>query len=110
MCYIKEDTMRYMLNGREVSRNEFFAEKKGIKGILKTGRMPCQGTGWPMYSDALGCNANEIEAQTKELHKHGLHADFDKEGRMKLESRGHRKQMCEFFGLKDLNGGYSDAT
>jgi hypothetical protein len=63
---------------------------------------------WPMYSDAAGCNPDqvpEMEAHSREI---GIPTHFDSEGRAIFTSRKHRKKYCEAIGLFDRSGGYSD--
>ena len=102
--------MKFKLNGKEVSRRQFLKKKAGVKGIFEEGGFRGAPSNWPLYSDALGCLPTEVPEQTRVLNEAGLHAEFDSVGRMKLESRGHRKKMCRLFGLIDRSGGYSDAT
>lgn len=103
--------MVYKLNGRVVSKEEFFAEKKGIEDILESGIMMSQGTGYPYYSTAMGVNPLQIKEATEVLKKAGFkNPEFNELGDLKVESRAHKKKLCRHFGLFDRDAGYSDAS
>jgi len=63
---------------------------------------------WPMESDALGVNPEQIaeaEAHSREI---GIPTRFTKEGCAVFESPQHRKRYAEALGYFDRNGGFSD--
>lgn len=103
--------MVYKLNGRVVSREEFFEEKKGIGDILESGIMMSQSTGYPYYSTAMGVNPLQIDEAVKALKKAGFrNPEFNELGDLKVESRGHKRRLCRHFGLFDRDAGYGDAS
>ena len=105
------DGVRYRLNGKEVSREEFFASKKGMDGILRDKSVACfQSTGWPKKSWALGVHPSQIKEAMEECAKAGVPTNFAPDGDALLESRGHRKKYCETFGVSDFDAGHSDAA
>ncbi len=75
------------------------------QSVGKTRKPGC----WPMRSDAMGVNPDQIPDAVAECNRHGISAEFHSEtGQLKLDSPKHRKQHARLRGLRDLNGGYSD--
>lgn len=99
--------IKYRLNGKTVTRDEFLKNKRGID--FKTGivRTQCAGT-WPMYSDAMGVHPDQAKEAYSESIKMGVPTSFDNQGRAIFNSAGHRKAYCEAYGVYDRNGGYGD--
>jgi hypothetical protein len=96
---VSEATMRPKCPecGNKMER-DFSAERPG-------GHLPqC----WPMWSDNGGCHSEQIGEWSGTLEKHGVSADFRKDGAIKWESAAHRKKCCEALGMFDRNGGYGD--
>lgn len=63
---------------------------------------------WPMLSDALGVNPDQISEAEAHSRSIGIPTHFTADGRAILESPGHRKRYAEALGFFDRNGGYSD--
>ena len=61
-------------------------------------------------SDALGCPPDQIEESREQLRKHGLTADFDKEGRLIATSQKHYHDCARAFGMKSGRDGYEVAS
>lgn len=64
---------------------------------------------WPMESEALAVNADQVRDAIGDAGKMGVPTDFNlKTGAPIFTSRGHRRRYCEVYGFYDRNGGYSD--
>lgn len=63
---------------------------------------------WPMKSDALAIHPKQVKEYRQALKKKGVSADFTKDGRMILESRGHRRSVLRALNYYDKDGGYGD--
>lgn len=63
---------------------------------------------WPMYSDSLGCHPRQVKQMQALLQSKGVHAEFNAQGRPKLENARHRAAVCRALGKYDRNAGYSD--
>jgi len=63
---------------------------------------------WPIHSEAMAVNREDIKRAQEELHKHGVHTDYDKDGCPILEGPLHRNKHAKVFGFYDRNAGYSD--
>jgi hypothetical protein len=98
----------YLKDGEEVTKEVWMGENK-INGILESRRFNTISTSWPMYSDALGVNPDQIDEARAESVRMGVPTDFNKDGQAILESRGHRKKYAEANGMYDRDGGYGDA-
>jgi hypothetical protein len=69
---------------------------------------PCPST-YPMKSDAMGINPDEIEHARAAAIAMGVPTDFDPEsGEAIFTGPAHRKKYCEAMGVLDWEGGYSD--
>jgi hypothetical protein len=68
------------------------------------------GSGWPMWSDAMGCDPSQIPEMSASLKKMtGMTPEFHPEtGELKCNSRGQRRAYMRAMGLHDRNGGYGD--
>ena len=104
--------VRYRINGKQVSRKEFQrdTERRAAAGQVNYDGPPmtCSLAGWPFYSDAMGCHPKQIPEYRRKLARHGLKAEFSTDGRIKLESRAHRKQIGQALGYYDRDGGCGD--
>jgi len=111
-CYTSEDA--------DVTIEEYYPVGKAPKTVTRGDDLfyrdiPAEWRGrkdtsscWPMKSDALGVLPNQVGEATQELADAGVPTSFAKDGRVILESRGHRKKVCEALGYHDKNAGYGD--
>lgn len=76
------------------------AEHQGMRG----------GNAWPMYSRSLGVTPKHIPEAAADLAKAGIAADFNKQGRLKINDNGHRNQVMAHYDAGDLDAGYSQRT
>lgn len=62
--------------------------------------------GWPMLSDGCGVAPSQIGEAKETLRRKGVRCDFAPDGRARLESHAHRKQVLKAMGLGDKVGYY----
>lgn len=65
-------------------------------------------SGYPYWSDALGVHPEQIPEARREFEKHGIQAEFNGEGQVKVEDRSHRARMIRACGMYDRSAGYGD--
>lgn len=87
--------------GRQVLEHDFAAEAGVSRG---------DPWGSPLASRALGCHPSQIGEMQAFLASRGVRADFTPDGKCLLESRGHRNQVLEARGYRDLDAGYGDVS
>jgi hypothetical protein len=63
---------------------------------------------WPMKSEALGVQPNQVNEAYKESVSIGIPTEFDKDGKAIFTSPSHYKKYAEAHGYYAKNGGYSD--
>jgi hypothetical protein len=71
-------------------------------------RVRCSTALYPMWSDNAGINPDKLETALALDQRVGVKAEYDRDGRVKFESPGHRRRYCEAHRLYDRNGGYRD--
>jgi len=64
----------------------------------------------PFYSDALGCNPDQIEETRAHLRANGVMADFDEEGRCIITSTKQIRDVAKASGLWDGRNGFGAAN
>lgn len=97
--------IRYRLNGREVTRDEFLANRRWRPGDVPLG---APSRGWPILSDAMGVHPSQIQEAMAFDARHGVPTEYTPDGRPILLDRWHRKRYAEAHGFYDRNGGYGD--
>lgn len=66
---------------------------------------------YPMVSSAAGVHPGQIKEHMEHLRAGGLgQVNHTKDGDIIFESKGQRKKICEFLGLYDRNGSFSDPS
>ncbi len=75
-------------------------------GIRSAGRT--KAGKWPMWSDALGVNPDQVPSEIERLGKHNIPAEFDSEGRMKINGPRHQTEVCRNLGMVNKDGGYAE--
>jgi hypothetical protein len=63
---------------------------------------------WPIHSEAMAVDPEDIPTARKILAEHGISTEYDRAGRPILTSMAHRKAHAEAMGFYDRNGGYGD--
>lgn len=82
-----------------VFRRSYRAEGKNFSvkredGIRNTGKNI-----WPIKSDALGCNPNEIATFRKVTKEQGVPTDYTPDGRAIIHSENHKRKLGKLHGL-----------
>ena len=101
--------MSYILNGREVSREEFLANAS--EDWL--GNVPMTANTYrdhdPLLSDGLGCMKAQVPEMREVIKKHNIQGVVVRDnGQLEITSRRGRRELLKVRGLADADGGYSD--
>lgn len=66
---------------------------------------------WPMVNDMgdFCCHPSERVQLMQKLEAAGVPTYVNQNGDCVMESRAHRKKLCQVYGVYDKAGGYSDA-
>lgn len=103
--------MKYILNGKEVSHEEFVANGPKNKLWLKDGFFtPSTYTEHePLVSDGLGCMRNQVPEMREELRKRNITGVRVRDnGQLEFTSRRARREVMRMRGLADADAGYGD--
>lgn len=97
----------YILNGREVSAEEF---RKGAKDLVGP---PMTANTYrahdPLLSDGLGCLKAQVPELRETIRQHNIRGVQVKDnGQLEITSRRGRRELLAVRGLVDNDGGYSD--
>jgi predicted nucleic acid-binding Zn ribbon protein len=65
---------------------------------------------YPYLSDALGVSADDVREAAADNARMGVPTQYTEDGSAIIESREHRKRLCEVTGMFDRDAGYGDAT
>lgn len=105
----KDGEKVYLIDRKEVSKEEFFENSK-LQEIIDTGEVPggMPTNGYPFYSYAAGVGAENAKEAAEICRKSGHPTDFNADGEPKFTSQEHRRKFCKTFGLYDRNAGYGD--
>lgn len=97
----------YVLNGREVSAEEFRAGSKDLAGPPMTASTYRAHD--PLLSDGLGCLKSQVPELRETIRRHNIKGVQVKDsGQLEITSRRGRKELLAVRGLVDNDGGYSD--
>jgi hypothetical protein len=107
--------MKFMVNGQEVSEEEFRKRETlhgGIAEMLKSRKAPGghQPACWPQKSRSLGVYPDQAKEAYDESVRIGVPTEFDSEGHAIFRDQEHRRSYCKATGFMDLDGGYGDHT
>lgn len=96
---------KYMVNGREVSEEEFSAlPGKGDElfgGGVET--LPGQSSaGWPKASLSMAVHPSQAKEAFEQARRMGVPTDFTPRGEPILTSPGHQKAYARALGLQDI--------
>jgi len=97
VCTIAKRPKRVRIDGKWAYR-DIAAEHRGMKS----------GDPWPIWSDGMGVHPDQIPELQALCAAHGVRVECDSMGRVKCESRGHRRKLMEIRGFHDKDGGYGD--
>jgi hypothetical protein len=97
----------YMLNGQEVSAEEFRQGSKDLVGPPMTANTYRAHD--PLVSDGLGCMKSQVHELRRTIKHHNIQGVQVKDnGQLEITSRRGRKELLAVRGLVDNEGGYSD--
>jgi predicted SnoaL-like aldol condensation-catalyzing enzyme len=104
--------MRYVVNGKEVSPEEFYRHHKTPEW-LQTRRMITANTYRqhdPLMSDGIGCMKSQVPEMRETIRKHNIKGvTVQDSGRLEITSRRGRRDLLRVRGLQDSDAGYGDA-
>lgn len=98
-------TLKYKINGREVTRREFLRKRVGGSGAP----MASQAYSMPLISDGIGCMKAQVPALRELVRRHNIQGVKVKDnGQLEITSRRGRRELLRARGLVDNDGGYGD--
>lgn len=105
IVHAPDGTTKYFVNGKEVSKKQFFRTFKpqpmgSGAGLIAWHR--------PIHSDALAVHPDQIEEAMAMDKAHGVPTEYLPDGRPVLVDRDHRRRLMRSLGVHDNDGGYGD--
>lgn len=103
----------FRLNGRMLSQEELDAMPSRFHEIVESGHPPggSRPSCWPMRSNSLGINPEQIPEQMRADAEAGLNLSYDdRTGECIIPDQATFKRACIANGVHHRNAGYSDAT
>lgn len=104
--------MKYIVNGKEVSQEEFTERGPKNSDWLKPGWLSVPNTYRdhdPLMSDGLGCMKSQVGEMRDVIRKHNIQGvTVEDSGRLQITSRQGRRDLLKVRGFCDNDGGYSD--
>lgn len=98
--------MKYVVNGKVVTREEFMRGAKGIQDGPPRCRRPGQ---YPKASWAMGLSdAGQVKEAQEILAKNGVTCDFNKHYEPIFDSLRHQQSYMRALGYHNRNAGYGD--
>ncbi len=100
--------MKYVLNGQEVTEEEFAASGSRLDELFASGETACgQATeGWPIKSRALAVHPRQVEAASKAAKDAGVPTEFMPDGRPIIRSHQHQREYARTRGMQNHNNFY----
>lgn len=102
----------FIVRGKRLTQEEFDALPSRFHEIAESGRPPggMRPSCWPMRSNSLGINPEQINEQMREDKVMGLSLEYDREtGECIIPDPAMLKKACVANGMHHNNAGYSDA-
>ena len=103
--------MKYKLNGREVTKEEFDAAgSKGDDWLQSKSFVPNTYRGHdPLVSDGLGVMKSQVAETREEIRKRNIQGVLVRDnGQLEITSRRGRREFMRMRGLADADAGYGD--
>lgn len=104
-------TVRYKINGKEVTKEEWDARKgAGLKGGAPLGTV-AYSESKPLISEGLGCMRSQVPEMREAIKRHGIQGvRVLDNGALEITSRRGRKEvgLMRPVPLHDAEGGYGD--
>jgi hypothetical protein len=102
----------YIVNGKEVTREEFLANGPKNPDWLTTGfntSLTTYREHDPLLSDGLGCLKSQVPELREVIRKHNIKGvRVQDSGKLEITSRRGRRDLLRVRGLADADGGYGD--
>ncbi len=101
--------MKYFVNGKEVTADEFRAG--GKKDWLDAPPMTANtyNAHDPLVSDGMGCMKSQVSELRDTIKRHSIQGVLVKDsGQLEITSRRGRKELLAVRGLVDNEGSYGD--
>lgn len=103
--------MKYVLNGKTVSRDEFLGRGPKNKDWLKEGFATANTYRQhdPLVSDGLGVMKAQVPEMREEIRKRNIQGVLVRDnGQLEITSRQGRREVMRMRGLGDADAGYGD--
>ena len=102
-----------IVNGKRLSQRQCDAMPSRFHEIVESGQPPggSRPSCWPMRSNALGINPDQIDEQMRADKEMGLNLGYDRQtGECLIPDQSMFKKACVANGIHHMEAGYSDAT
>lgn len=103
----------FIVGGKRLTEAELDARPSRFHEIVESRRAPggSRPSCWPMRSNALGINPEQIDEQMRADKEMGLNLDYDRQtGECLIPDQSMLKKACIANGMHHNNAGYSDAV
>ncbi len=104
--------MKYILNGKSVTKEEFDAAVPASKDWLKPGGLIPAHTYEghdPLLSDGAGVMKSQVPEMREVIRKHNIKGVLVRpDGQLEITSRRGRRDLLRVRGLADADGMYGD--
>lgn len=106
----REDVPTFWIDGKEVSREEFYAAfpPKKIKAGSRIMVSGIAHSCWPMKSKAFGVHRKQVAAANARNERLGLSTRYAEDGTAVIPDRAERRRLCKAEGFFDNDAGYGD--
>jgi sugar/nucleoside kinase (ribokinase family) len=97
--------MKYVLNGVEVTREEWLKDSKADELLSGEGvntLVAQSSAGWPKTSDSMAVHPSQAKEAYEQARKLGVPTEFRPDGRPVLTDPGHQKKLARALGMVDL--------
>jgi hypothetical protein len=105
----KTGAVRYFLNGKEVTREEFNADQKPFDFSSAPMTSNTYRAHDPLISEGLGCMRDQVPEMREVIKQHNIQGVTVRDnGQLEITSRRGRRELLRVRGLADADAGYSD--
>ena len=88
--------VRYQLNGRDVTEEEFLQDAPGAALGEEVLTQPTKG--YPFLNDAIGYHPKQVAEARKFLKSRGVPTDIREDGKVEIRDRGHYRDVLKAVG------------
>ena len=98
--------MKYIRNGKEVTREEFTKNPKPIAACRVPNTYRAHD---PLLSDGIGCMKSQVGEMREVIRRHNIKGVTVRDsGKLEITSRRGRRELLKVRGLADSDAGYGD--